>query len=87
MPSRTVSSLFKKLYENYNLGYYNKVVSIAEAEISNTIASSDSSKIQAASHFKLGNFQKCCDILAELETIYDSEPDYLSLYAASYRRF
>jgi len=81
-----MTSLFKRLYENYSLGYYNKVVSIAEAEIKNCLASSDASKIQAASYFKLGNFQKCYDILVELETIYDSEPDYLSLYAASCRR-
>ena len=81
-----VASLFKRLYENYSQGYYNKVVSIAESEIQNCVASSDSSKIQAASYFKLGDFQKCHDILAELEKIYDSEPDYLSLYAAASRR-
>ena len=81
-----MTSLFNRLYENYNLGHYNKVVSIAEAVIQNHLASSDASKIQAASYFKLGNFQKSYDILCEIESLYDSDPDYLSLYAACCRR-
>ena len=81
-----MASLFNRLYEFYSLGYYNKVVSTAEAEIENHVACSASAKIQAASYFKLGAFQKCYDILVELEQIYESEPDYLSLYAAASRR-
>ena len=81
-----MTSLVNRLYELYNLGYYNKVVSIAEAEIQNYVACSDSAKIQAASYFRLGDFQKCHDILLELEKIYDTEPDYLSLYATTSRR-
>ena len=81
-----VTSLFNRLYESYSLGYYNKVVTTAEAEIQNHVASSDSAKLQAASYFKLGDFQKCYDILVELEKIYSTEPDYLSLYAATSRR-
>ena len=64
-----MTTLFSRLCENYRLGYYNKVVSIAEQEIQSCVASSDSSKIQAASYFKLGDFQKCHDILSELEKI------------------
>ena len=81
-----MTTLFSRLCENYRLGYYNKVVAIAEQEIQSCVASSDSSKIQAASYFQLGDFQKCYDILVELEKIYDNNSDYLSLYAACSRR-
>lgn len=81
-----MSNLFSRLHDNYTRGYYNKVVSIAEQEIQNIVASSDSAKLQAASYFQLGEFQKCYDVLVDLEKIYDSEPDYLSLYAACCRR-
>ena len=78
--------LSNRLYEFYSLGYYNKVISTAEAEIQNHVACSDSAKIQAASYFKLGEFQNCYDILVEIEKIYESDADYLSLYAATSRR-
>ena len=81
-----MTTLFSRLCENYRLGYYNKVVAIAEKEIQSCVASSDSSKIQAASYFQLGDFQKCYDVLIELENIYDSDSEYLSLYAACSRR-
>ena len=52
-----MTTLFSRLCENYRLGYYNKVVAIAEQEIQSCVASSDSSKIQAASYFQLVIFR------------------------------
>ena len=80
-----MTTLFSRLCENYRLGYYNKVVAIAEQEIQSCVASSDSSKFKLLL-FSTWNFQKCYDILVEFEKIYDNNSDYLSLYAACSRR-
>lgn len=75
-----------KIFELFQAGSFSEVISIATK--SNITPDTDpvSSKILAASYFRIGNFELALPILITLESAFNDEPEFLSLFAATARR-
>lgn len=79
-------TIHSNILELFNAGYYTKAITLS-------LKSSDSlhddpflAKIVAGCYFQIGEFSSAIQLLGSLESIFYSDLDYLSLYAASCRR-
>ena len=81
-----VTTVLDKLNHLYQQGNYSDVIDLANAHAINPANDPLSSNILAASYFMLGNYQESNNLLEQLYASFESNPDFLSLYATNSRR-
>ena len=79
-----LAASFHKLFAD---GLYSKIINLAEVNSITPSTDPLASKIVAASHFQLNNIEDAHSLLSELEASLSDQPDYLSLFAATCRRY
>ena len=82
----SVTSVLDKLNYLYQQGNHSEVIDHAMAHGINPVNDPLSSNILAASYFMVGSYQESNNLLEQLYPSFESNPDFLSLYATNSRR-
>ena len=82
----SVTTVLDKLNHLYQQENYSEVIDLALAHSINPGNDPFSSNILAASYFMVGNYQESNNLLEQLYASFESNPDFLSLYATNSRR-
>ena len=82
----SVTSVLDKLNYLYQQGNHSEVIDLAMAQGINPVNDPLSSNILAASYFMVGSYQESNNLLEQLYASFESNPDFLSLYATNSRR-
>lgn len=70
----------------FSQGHFSKVISEGARAGFTPGMNPDESRVIAAAHFRNGSYTECVSILEELESVYNSQADFYSLFGAAHRR-
>lgn len=77
---------YSTILDLFNSGHFNKAIKLAYQSSPDLGLDPNLSKVVAGCYFQIGEYRKSLELLSPLESVFSQDLEYLSLFAATYRR-